>query len=303
MAAATAVERLDFVLHPFVRFSWVSDGAREVWAPRLRRVLHAWEHVEVATVREGLRPCAAVRLTDEVRERWANDGAVAVLEIEAGDERRLPLSAVGAADDARALVAAWARGDHDAIGALLGYPPCCREAHLARSGGEAWLDPTWQVCLATPSGFDDGAGSFRSVSLTSPSVLNVLWRCLGIRAVAHVPCHCECPASVRLAAAWLGAGRTAGTADEMGWLEEILSWPAEWTALHGIAEIRTPLMRISTRTDATAEKLAVRWLGDRYPDEGARGVAFPYRVPARAVAANARRVKREAEAFIPLRPI
>ncbi len=62
-------------------------------------------------------------------------------------------------------------------------------------------------------------------------------------------------------------------------MREILSWPAEWSALHGIAEIKTPVLKVSTRTDATAKKYVVRRQGEKYPAEGARGLGFPYSQP------------------------
>jgi hypothetical protein len=57
---------------------------------------------------------------------------------------------------------------------------------------------------------------------------------------------------------------------------ELLDWPVEWSALHGIAEIRTPVVKIATRTDPTPERYVVRWMGKSFPADGARGLMFPY---------------------------
>jgi hypothetical protein len=78
----------------------------------------------------------------------------------------------------------------------------------------------------------------------------------------------------------------------------VLSWPVEWSGLHGIAEIKTPVLKISARTDATAEKYTVRWSGTGYPDEGATGLRFPYRAPARKPMAEGRRFRRALEVSI-----
>jgi SAM-dependent methyltransferase len=76
----------------------------------------------------------------------------------------------------------------------------------------------------------------------------------------------------------------------MDWMLEILSWPVEWTALHGIAEIKTPLMRVSTQTDATPDKYVVQRLSQAYPQEGALGAAFPFkRMPAKERLSRSRR--------------
>ena len=72
----------------------------------------------------------------------------------------------------------------------------------------------------------------------------------------------------------------------------------EWSGLHGIAEIKTPVLKISARTDATAQKYTVRWSGTGYPDEGATGLRFPYRAPARKPMAEGRRFRRALEVSV-----
>ena len=67
----------------------------------------------------------------------------------------------------------------------------------------------------------------------------------------------------------------------MEWIEEILNWPASWSALHGIAQVKTPVLKVSTRTDATAHEFVVRRPGRRMPDEAAAGLVFPFRTPER----------------------
>jgi hypothetical protein len=76
----------------------------------------------------------------------------------------------------------------------------------------------------------------------------------------------------------MDAGRLAGYAAEMGWLMEILSWPVEWSALHGIAEIKTPILKIATCTDLTPRKKLIQCRGSSYPAEGANGLNFTYRL-------------------------
>jgi SAM-dependent methyltransferase len=67
-----------------------------------------------------------------------------------------------------------------------------------------------------------------------------------------------------------------GYRKEIIWTKEMLSWPIEWSALHGIAQIVTPVFRISTRTDLTARKYTVRYHGSSLPYEGANGMMFPF---------------------------
>jgi SAM-dependent methyltransferase len=105
---------------------------------------------------------------------------------------------------------------------------------------------------------------------------NILWRKLGIRACPHLPCGSACRDSIALAQELFAAGRDLGFRDEIEDLFEVLRWPVEWSALHGIAEIKTPILKIATETDATEVALRVRRVGARYPSEGANGTQFPY---------------------------
>src|SRR5574341_821341 len=91
--------------------------------------------------------------------------------------------------------------------------------------------------------------------------------------------------------AYAQLGRELGFQEEVDWMLEMLGWPVEWNGLHGIAQVTTPVCRISTRTDATAERLVVQRTGTRYPDEGARGLHFPFKVGGRPPAAKPPRVE------------
>jgi 2-polyprenyl-3-methyl-5-hydroxy-6-metoxy-1,4-benzoquinol methylase len=104
---------------------------------------------------------------------------------------------------------------------------------------------------------------------------------MGPRTVPHLPCSFSCQATVAFADTLMAFGRGSGHGAEMDWLEEILSWPAQWSALHGIAEVKTPVLKASTRTDATAHEFIVRRHGHRLPAETAAGLGFPFRPPVR----------------------
>lgn len=197
---------------------------------------------------------------------------------------------------------AWERGDNDAIGRLLDYPECCRAFFERVWVQERWIDTTWPMSQphdasrATSGrayGAPDTARSTarerdsRSEGAERPNEagregvevtgsVNMLWRWLGVRLVSHLPCSCDCQASAHMGrqALQVMAGRWP---QEAAWLREILSWPVKWTALHGIAEITSPIHRMSVATDATRERLDVRYIGTGYPREGAAGTGFPHR--------------------------
>jgi hypothetical protein len=170
------------------------------------------------------------------------------------------------ANKSSAWVDAWQAGNNDAIGALLGYPKCCREFFEQAWVKERWFDTTW------PMARNLAKGEIAEV----PAGVGILWRWHGVRTVSHLPCSFECQSSLEQSKTTLQI-MAKRFPEEAEWLTEATSWPVEWTALHGIAEIRTPITRTSVATDATANKLTVRYLGEGYPAEGASGLTFPHR--------------------------
>lgn len=257
----------------FVRVCWVSDGAREVWAPRLDKVRQAWAWIECMSVVRDVRPCALV---------WAQKGDLETLrarcvpyKVHIVEENEASCRiAVGPDDDVIELMKAWNSADYDRVGSLLGYPACCRSAYLGWTA-RGFDDPTWLIASGTADGTN------RVCEVSGPSLCNVSWRVLGLRAVPHLPCSHSCPDSLRLAENILVAGVQSGYAEEVEYVRDLLTWPVEWSSLHGIAEIKTPLLRVSTRTDVVRVRQTVRWQGSAYPAEGAWGSRFPFRTPSR----------------------
>jgi SAM-dependent methyltransferase len=96
----------------------------------------------------------------------------------------------------------------------------------------------------------------------------------------------------------MALGREIGYRTEMDWIEEILSWPVSWSALHGIAEVKTPILKASTRSDATAREFVVRRHGHRTPAEAATGLRFPFRSPERTGVTHSMSFQRGLEAPI-----
>lgn len=291
--APAAMERLGFTLDDFTRVAWVSDQAREAWAPRLARITTAWAEIEWRAVLAGVRSCAVTMASPEEflvqGSRWAEVG-LGALPVEIVGVSGQPYSAtstplepgqpfqfrfvLGKPESLAAFKAAWDAGDQAEIGGLLGYPECCREFFRRVWVDEAMVDTTWPMAAA--GGMPPGE---TTVEVGGPAQANILWRWMGARAVPHLPCRFDCPATVEFADRLLAVGRASGFGEEMDWLLEVLSWPAEWSALHGIAEIKTPVLKVVTRTDATARRYAVRRLSKAYPAEGARGLSFPLRPP------------------------
>jgi uncharacterized protein len=261
--------RLPFRLPAFCRVLWTGDEAREVWQPRFRRIAEAVPHAVPGLLSVTGRDVVALTLAPW--QVFALHTALAshrlVAEVVPGPAGLPVFCAVLAGSPApvRAARDAWVAGDL----AAAGVPGCCaRAATTDRERG--WVDATWPAATRGETGH---AGS-----ITRPSVAetNVLLARLGLRAVGHQPCRSECGDSRDSGAAMLAALVGCGRATEARWLAEVLSWPVEWTARHGIAELRIPVCKLAYDTDATEHTLRVAVTSPHHPAEGASGRTFPY---------------------------
>lgn len=285
--AAREVTRLPYRLPPSTRVAWVSDRARAAWLPRLEAVRSALSTLELHSVATGSRTaalqiCGPDRLVDLCR-RASSLGLAA----QPFDRRQFPLHGEPSEQSGYrpdrpftfAVIVARPQqltGLDEKLDApleranLLGAPGCCA-GFLAETCGNGWLDPTWPMALRSGSSRD------LVVDLPAHPGANTFLRPLGLYPVFHAPCSFECPETLARARSLLELGHSIDLGQEMNWLEEILSWPTLWSALHGIAEVKNPVLRLVTTTDATGEKIEIRCRSERYPLEGARGIHFPYR--------------------------
>lgn len=286
------MERLDFCLHDFVRVSWVSESAKNLWQPRFRRIAKAWNEIEWLSIVAGARSCCLTEVPPDeyplkARE-WLQHGLTSLpLELQgvakysyastpARPRLMEPykfLAVVGSPDSLSAFQFCFDSSNDESVGQLLGYPVCCTKFFHGIWVEQNFIDSTWPMALNSQV---YSQRFHRSRQFTGVSETNVLLRWMGIRLVPHLPCSFDCQPTISFAKDLLILGRNAGFSSEMDWLLEILSWPLEWSALHGIAEVKTPVLKLSTRTDATAEKYTVTLEGHVFPDEGARGLHFPY---------------------------
>jgi SAM-dependent methyltransferase len=306
-------DRLDFRLPEFTRMSWVDESAKAVWADRIQRIQQAWQEIEWRSVSKGVRKCALISATPEylveLSERLLETGLV-VLPVAVHDGSRPYASSttapkqgqpvchrvvVGIAEDTLRLKKAMEASDNETVGRLLGYPSCCRQFFEQTWVQQSLVDTTWPMALnGTVRDQVDPDGRSIDISSKAPYQTNILWRWMGVRAVPHLPCSFQCAETVTFANKLLDVGREAGFVEEFDWMKQILSWPVEWSALHGIAEIRTPILKVSTRTDATAHKFVLRKRGVDYPAEGASGLSFPYQTRQKDREGRTRRAEKEA---------
>lgn len=284
------MERLRLHLPAFVRLSWVGDNARRAWEPRFWRIADILSTLQWTSVRAGLRrACKLVMTSAEARDRFAEEPArdglvcetvqpLAASPYHGGAASPRPghsphlLVAVGRPRDAALLKEAILASDLEAEQALLGGEKCCRAAFVATWRDARFADFTWPTAVRTV----DHSSADRLIEIASPSLASPLWKWAGIRLLFTAPCRLDCAAARQSADELARLGDDLGYGQEMAWARDILSWPVEWSALHGIAEIQTPVCKLVVNTDATPKRYTVRVRGDRFPPEGASGLSFPY---------------------------
>lgn len=229
--------------------SWSSPAAQQAWEAPLRDAAAAWTRLEYLSVVARLRDsCLLVVPWNELPARQqaaAADGLVVTAlasTFSSGYSAGTPTSGTPAIRAAvhrpgleAAWVAAWAAGDDDAIGMLLGFPLCCRAFFKG-----AWVDAGGRD--STPY----------MAQLDGPARGNILLRWLGVRLVPHLPCSGDCPFTSDRADAFAALGRAAGLGYQMDAAEAMLGWQMEWTASHGIGEVVTPALRFRFSTAHTA---------------------------------------------------
>jgi uncharacterized protein len=276
------------------RRSWVGSAARRRWEPRLHAVRRAWSELEWQSVLAGVRACALVSIPNaevaQFASRWRNLGlsAASVPAHNASALGRVFAFVSVEREIVRRALQAWNERDDQTIGTLLEYPACCRRFfhRIWIEAGQA--DTTFDMVADQALTADH----VRTAVLPAAPYANMLWRYLGVRAVPHLPCGFGCKPTLELGKRLWDLARELGYADEADWIDELLRWPAEWSALHGIAEVKTPILKLVAPTDSTDRTAIVRWPGETYPRDGASGLRFPYRPISRSTRSHASEVEK-----------
>ncbi len=238
-----AMDRLDFALPEFTRLSWVSDRAREVWEPRLRRITKAWLEIEWLSVAADIRPCGLTLASPEEflaeAGKWAMRGLSALpVELLGMPDNSVANSApnadsqmhqvgplvfrfvIGTPRNVADFKSAWDASNQEAIGKLLGYPPCCHAFFRDVWVEQGLMDTTWPMAVASANGSD----ALTRIEIKGPPQSNILWRWMGIRAIPHLPCRSDCARARKWARKWSASGEKRDT---------VPKWTGCWTSYRG----------------------------------------------------------------------
>jgi len=273
------------------RIYWTSKEAEAYWLPRVSMVTSSIDAIETMSVAEGLRECA----WKTIDERTVPDLASSLGKIglivrpisrtgkwegfshytvppdpeKVGNVSCIISRKMSAIDE---FEGAYRAGDHNTQGRLLGFPECCREAFV-KNWADGLYDPVYQAAEA--SGTSTGE---REITVVPIWQANAALRYVGIRIGYHIACDFRCKETeawgdrlLKVAAGWAG-----DPVRIRRWLRELLSMPMEWSVLHGIVQVKTPILYVVASSLPTAEKHVIRIMGSHWPVAGAESTVFPF---------------------------
>lgn len=116
-----------------------------------------------------------------------------------------------------------------------------------------------------------------TISLSPSNNTSVFWQKLLVTVGSQHHCQLNCKHQLNMQEELMKQLDSYGFKEEAIWLKEIYTWPLEWSARHGICELRTPIVKLAYDTDATLLDHTLQIKGENYPEEGAPGNRFPYR--------------------------
>lgn len=241
---------------PLTETSFASDQDRKVWSAKIEMASEAFHKAETSMVSCGAREAAIQiiresRYEDRARElkemglsvlalSWSsshNGFSHADVESESGSvDKSCKVVISQSAEACERLRAYRQAGNFDAVGAMLGYPPCCRN-FFENSTKEGYFDPIWQQALNTDRNVKkDGAGySLRVRGYPECVKFHRYW---GVQLCAHLPCSFVCEATRRISGLWMKEMdfNYSGSAHAAF---DILLLPGTWHLEEGYAETKT----------------------------------------------------------------
>jgi hypothetical protein len=165
---------------------------------------------------------------------------------------------------------AFDKGNHEKQGKLLGFPKCCT-AFFKKNWPE-YFDPMPQIAENSLNFISHDWGKLYYPNTYSIPVL----RYIGLRIGFHIPCSFNCQESIKIANERLSICKSQDDKDFSILLTRLLSMPIEWSVLHSLALIKTPIFYLRANSMPTEEEYIIRLYGDFIPRESASGAEFPF---------------------------
>jgi hypothetical protein len=146
--------------------------------------------------------------------------------------------------DAEEFLEADKKGDHLAVGRLLGFPDCCTKYFVNSFCKD--FDPVWIDLKGNVTGYKE---------------CNQMLRYFGARITSHLSCSPNCLGTKMIGEKWLEVMNTIDpTATEM--LNNILCEPITWDSYHGVVQVSTKDFVGITHTFPINEHRIISWKGE-----------------------------------------
>ncbi len=250
------------IMQDFSRILWVSQRAKDLWLPRIRKIHEDVVSAELKSVYTGYR-----KATLQIDSWPVNpEGFVTIglgTQISSSSYLdRTPSPQVGERFSVRTVttypslvdkfIKAYKDHDDELIGHLLGYPNCCIDFFVKNWKQDVFdLIERMDISYPCPNQFS-----------------NVLLHWLGVRPVPHMPCSLACQETLIQGQYYANLLPS----QERDWLKELLSMSIKYSTLHGIAEITTPLFKLAVSSQGQRE---FHLIGSA-PDGTVGGLKFPF---------------------------
>lgn len=266
---------------PFTRLVWNSESARSRYEHILNKAASLHDRAEYEMVRRGHRKCGTLHLAPHnfhiLAERLQKDGMVWLpiqwsksysgfshhhLPTTVGDPNSTCYGVMARSlEDAESFRTASSyngrnagRVDHEIIGELLGFPPCCSR-FFVEEWGNGYFDPVWHSAIKTQMG---NVVADRIIEVEGNIHTHQMLRYYGFRITSHFPCSLDCEKSIEVGDIWLDVMRQIDP-DTTDYLLEILEMPLIWSCLHGIATVETPAFTLITNSLPTKKRWSVMY--------------------------------------------
>ncbi|WP_420399618.1 hypothetical protein [Flagellimonas sp.] len=278
------IDKLDYELHEFQRITWVSNELETLWHPIISQLRIAIENLllseevfELITVQ--------VRYID-INNVYEFKKKILELDLFCEHLNSSPstVEAICGKDfsaDKRVVIIGKRGNVIELIKSKEHLPDALKLTQNSVNGFEVYskysesklVDYTWMYLLSET---DDTIS--KEVQINN-NLLNPFWTNLGISVLPFKPSKLSCENSLELAHNIKTIAKDKLPTNLYNAWFEILSWPVEWSALHGIAEVKTPILKMIYNTDSTGTKYTIRLNSNTYPQNGLNGLLFPYKKP------------------------
>lgn len=274
-------QRDQYRLPDHTRIMYASGRTIEYWKPKISFASREWQQIERLRLMEGLTDSILIYVAHDnwlQTRRWADKNDLNVVHVGTKGITQSYTSYGGNEDYSNGhqhrvaitrketlvgeWLEAWENSDDIRVGELLGYPKCCQNFF-----DKYWNEQKFRD-LTIPA-IENGDGVDGVIES------NILGRWAGIRWVSHMPCSFQCEASIKQGKQTRQLAIDHGKQEAADIIDRVLNMPVEYSCMHGIAEIVTPIYKISAASESLPKKYVARRQGTQ-PENAAKGNVFPF---------------------------